>query len=140
LSEPGFKGLKDNQDYLFLHAKILQCDFMFKLTKNEINKLVSQNVIPSKQHLGGAIPYVFSETGVSMLSSVLKSKKAIQINIATMRTFVKLRKMLFNYKELLKKQEDIERKVSEQSNQIILIFKYLKQFEKEKQNEFNQKN
>jgi hypothetical protein len=61
---------------------LFPADFMFSLTENEIELVVSQNVIPSKQHLGGAIPYAFTETGVSMLSSVLKSKRAREMNIA----------------------------------------------------------
>jgi hypothetical protein len=115
-------------------------DFMFELTENEINNLVSQNVIPSKSYLGGAIPYAFTETGVSMLSSVLKSKQAVDINIAIMRTFVMLRKMLYNYQELLRWQTEMEQKLGEHTNQILLIFEYLKQFEKSKQQELEQKN
>ncbi|MEM6264767.1 MAG: ORF6N domain-containing protein [Bacteroidota bacterium] len=71
-------------------------DFMFELTPEEIEQVVSQNVIPSKSHLGGAVPFGFTEAGVAMLSSVLKSKKAIEVNVAIMRTFVKLRKMAVN--------------------------------------------
>jgi hypothetical protein len=56
-------------------------DFMFELTEIEVDNLVSQNVIPSKSYLGGALPYAFTETGVAMLSSVLKSKQAVEINI-----------------------------------------------------------
>ena len=56
-------------------------DFMFELTENEINNLVSQNVIPSKSYLGGAFPYAFTETGVAMLSSVIKSKQAVDITL-----------------------------------------------------------
>ena len=97
-------------------------DFMFELTDNEVDILASQNVIPSRKHVGGAAPFAFIETGVAMLSSVLKSKQAVEINIAIIRAFVMLRKMLFNYKELLKKQEEIERKLSEHSSQIMVIF------------------
>jgi hypothetical protein len=56
-------------------------DFMFILSENEIDSLVSQSVIPSKKHLGGAKPYVFTEQGVSNLAAILSSKKAIEINI-----------------------------------------------------------
>ena len=55
-------------------------DFMFELTEEEIEIVVSQNVIPTKQHLGGAKPFAFTETGVAMLSSVLKSKRAKEMN------------------------------------------------------------
>ncbi len=64
---------------------------MFTLNNKEINKLVSQNVIPSKSYLGGAKPFVFTEQRVAMLSSVLNSERAIEINILIMRAFVKLR-------------------------------------------------
>jgi hypothetical protein len=115
-------------------------DFMFELSENEISLLVSQNVIPSKSYLGGAIPYAFTETGVAMLSSVLKSKQAVDINIAIMRTFVMLRKMLYNYQELLHWQSEIEKKLGEHNNQILIIFEYLKEFEQTKQQKFEQKN
>jgi len=115
-------------------------DFMFELSADEINKLVSQNVIPSKSYLGGAVPYAFTETGVAMLSSVLKSKQAVDINIAIMRTFVILRKMLYNSKELLSWQHEIEQKLGEQNNQILFIFEYLKQFEEAKHQESEYKN
>ncbi len=62
-------------------------DFMYVLTHVEIDDVVSQNVIPSKRHFGGARPFAFTENGVAMLSSVLNSKKAIEINIAIIRTF-----------------------------------------------------
>jgi len=66
-------------------------DFMFVLTEQEVDLLVSQFVIPSKKYLGGALPFAFTEQGVAMLSSILKSKKAIDINITVMRAFVVLR-------------------------------------------------
>jgi len=61
---------------------------MFELNEKEIENLVSQSVIPSKSKLGGAKPFAFTEQGVAMLSSVLNSKKAIQVNIAVIRAFV----------------------------------------------------
>ena len=56
-------------------------DFMFQINKQEVNLMVSQNAIPSKQHLGGYLPYVFTEQGIANLSSVLNNTKAIQVNI-----------------------------------------------------------
>jgi hypothetical protein len=76
-------------------------DFMFELTEDEIDAVVSQFVIPHKKYLGGAKPFAFTETGVAMLSSVLKSETAIEMNIAIMRTFVALRKVSYNYKEIM---------------------------------------
>lgn len=74
---------------------------MFELSAEEIEAVVSQNVIPHKKFLGGATPFGFTETGVAMLSSVLKSASAIQMNIAIMRTFIALRKVAANYKEIM---------------------------------------
>lgn len=64
---------------------------MFQLAQDEINFLVSQSVIPSRKQLGGASPFAFTEQGVAMLSGVLNSDRAIQVNIAIMRTFVHLK-------------------------------------------------
>ena len=66
-------------------------DFMFQLTEIEMQHLVSQNVIPTLNHFGGAKPFAFIEQGIAMLSSVLKSKKAIHMNISIMRAFVLMR-------------------------------------------------
>ncbi|MBX7245216.1 MAG: ORF6N domain-containing protein [Candidatus Sumerlaeaceae bacterium] len=60
-------------------------DFMFELAADEIYMMVSQNVIPGRSKLGGAIPMAFTEQGVAMLSSVLRSPRALQVNIAIMR-------------------------------------------------------
>jgi hypothetical protein len=76
-------------------------DFMFKLTAKEVERVVSQNVIPHKKYLGGSQPFAFTETGVAMLSSVLKSQAAIDMNIAIMRTFAALRKVASNYEEIM---------------------------------------
>ena len=89
-------------------------DFIFQLTKEEVEDLVSQNVIPSKQPLGGHLPYAFTEQGVAMLSSILRSKRAVMANIQIMRTFTKLRKMIESNQELRKKIEGIEKKYDKQ--------------------------
>jgi ORF6N domain len=78
-------------------------DFMFELSATEIKKLVSQTVIPTRGKLGGAIPMAFTEQGVAMLSSVLRSSRAVQVNIAIMRTFVRLREMLLSNADLARK-------------------------------------
>ena len=85
--------------------------FLFHLTKEETNLLVSQNVIPSQKSLGGYLPYVFTEQGVAMLSSVLKSERAIQVNIRIINTFVKLREMIATHRELKQKIEEYGRKL-----------------------------
>ena len=85
-------------------------DFMFQLTDNEVEFLLSQNVIPSRKVLGGALPYVFTQEGVAMLSSVLTSKQAVQVNIAIMRTFVRMREAMTSHKEMARRMDEIEQK------------------------------
>ena len=114
-------------------------DFMYELTEAEIEDVVSQNVIPTKRHLGGAAPFAFTENGVAMLSSVLSGKRAIEINIAIMRTFTMLRKMLLLHKDIIQEITQIRKQLSEQDNNIMLIFDYLKQFEEAKQQDQEQK-
>ena len=89
-------------------------DFMFRLSEQEANVLLSQNVIPSPRSLGGFLPYAFTEQGVAMLSSVLTGKRAAQVNIAVMRTFVRLREMLASHKDLARKLDELERKYDHQ--------------------------
>lgn len=88
-------------------------DFMFSLTKQEFNHLRSQTVTSS---WGGrrTPPYAFSEQGVAMLSSVLRSPQAVQVNIEIMRAFVHLRQMLNENTELKAKLEDLEHRFDEQ--------------------------
>lgn len=95
------------------NASRFPSDFMFALTENEINDLVSQSVIPSKSYFGGSLPFAFTEQGVAMLSSVLKSDKAIEINISIMRTFVTIRQFALNYSELQNKINEIEGQLPE---------------------------
>ena len=83
-------------------------DFMFILSDMEINIMVSQNVIPSKQHLGGSKPYAFTEQGVSMLSSVLKSRIATYISINIFRAFVNMRKLISTNNSVFQRLETLE--------------------------------
>jgi hypothetical protein len=98
-------------------------DFMFELSDDEINFMVSQNVIPSKKHLGGATPYAFTEQGVSMLSSVLKSKIAIDVNIAIFRAFAKMRKFLLANATIFQKFNYIEQKLLQHDENFEKVFK-----------------
>jgi ORF6N domain len=85
-------------------------DFMFQLTKTEAESLVSQFVIASRRSLGGFLPYVFTQEGVAMLSSVLRSRRAILANIAIMRSFVHLREMIAANRDLAARIEKLERR------------------------------
>ncbi len=92
------------------NIKRFPSDFMFQLNEKETNDMVSQNAIPSHKLLGGHRVMVFTEHGILMLSSVLKSEHAIEVNIQIMRTFTKLRRLLTEHQDLLEKIEAMERK------------------------------
>jgi hypothetical protein len=102
-------------------------NFMFQLSGREVESMVSQNAIPSKRHLGGYLPYAFTEHGVLMLANVLKSEQAITMSIRIIEIFVKLREVLLTHKDILLKLEQLERKVIQQDDDIRLIFDYLKE-------------
>jgi len=85
-------------------------DFMFELSAAEIKNLVSQTVIPTRGKLGGGNPMVFTQEGVAMLSSVLRSARAVEVNIAIMRAFVRLRAMLMSNADLARKLLALENK------------------------------
>ncbi len=96
-------------------------DFMLQLTKEEVSNL--------KYHFGTSrwggrryAPYVFTEQGVAMLSSVLNSERAIEVNIAVMRTFVKLRELIVSNKVLATKLNQLEGKIENQSKDIQALF------------------
>ncbi len=84
-------------------------DFMFQLTNQGVRNLISQ-FVTSNRCGTRKLPFVFTELGVAMLSSVLNSEKAIQVNVQIMRTFTKMLEMLINYQEIKQKIEDVERK------------------------------
>jgi hypothetical protein len=85
-------------------------DFMFQLNEREFANLKSQIVISNWGGLRRAIPYAFTEQGVAMLSSVLRSKRAVQVNVEIMRTFVRLRQLIASHKDLALKLEALEKK------------------------------
>lgn len=85
-------------------------DFMFELSDEEMNFLVSQSVIPSKKSFGGASPFVFTEQGVSSLSAVLSSKVAVEIHIKIIRAFVEMRKIISSNSLLFSKMEALEKR------------------------------
>ena len=102
-------------------------DFMFQLSKEEFTDLKSQIVISSWGGMRRATPYAFTEQGVAMLSSVLNSERAIQVNIAIMRTFVRLREIISTHKELAHKLAELERKIEKHDEHIQGIFQAIRQ-------------
>ena len=97
-------------------------DFLFELDEAEIEALLSQNVIPSRRSLGGAKPLAFTEQGIAMLSSVLTSERAVEVNIAIMRTFVKLRQLLATHEELAQQLEELRWRQEEQEERVQYVF------------------
>jgi hypothetical protein len=102
-------------------------DFMFQLTDIEYKNLISQIVTSSSTNYGGVrkMPFAFTKHGVAMLSSVLKSDKAVQVNIAIMRTFVAIRQYALNYQDLKEKIEAIESKYDKSFEDINQALNYL---------------
>ncbi|WP_264531804.1 ORF6N domain-containing protein [Flavobacterium sp. N502540] len=109
-------------------------DFMFQLTENEFENLKSQFATSS---WGGSrkLPFVFTEHGVMMLSSVLKSDKAIQTNIQIMRIFTKVRQMLLDTTEIKVDILQIQKKLENHDKNIELVFSYLDELTEKKENE-----
>ena len=97
-------------------------DFMFQISADEHEILKSQFVTSSWGGIRRALPYAFTEQGVAMLSSVLKSRAAIQVNIAIMRSFVKIREMISVNKELAQKLRELESKIEKHDGDIHNIF------------------
>ena len=105
-------------------------DFMFQLTENETVSLRSQIATLKRGKHRKYLPYAFTEQGVSMLSSVLNSERAIQVNIAIMRAFVKLRQILSANKKLAHKLKELERKTEKHDTEIQAIFEAIRQLMK----------
>ncbi len=105
-------------------------DFMFQLNDTEISQLVSQNVIASKSTLGGHKPYVFTEQGVAMLSSVLRSHRAVLVNVQIMRAFVRLRQILATHKDLAIKLIELEKRYDAQFK---VVFEAIRQLMREEE-------
>lgn len=104
-------------------------DFMFRLTTKEWESLRSQFVTleAGRGKYPKYLPYVFTEQGVAMLSSVLKSETAIRVNIRIIRVFTKMRELLLTHKDILLQLEKMEKKLTGHDDDIALIFQYLKQ-------------
>ena len=96
------------------NIKRFPSDFMFELTRQENESLRSQNVTLKRGQHSKYLPFAFTEQGVAMLSSVLNSERAVEVNTAIMRTFVKLRKMLSAHKDLERKLAALEKKYDDQ--------------------------
>jgi hypothetical protein len=110
-------------------------DFMFELTKMEYDALRSQFGTLKRGEHQKYLPYAFTEQGVAMLSSVLSSKKAIQVNIRIMRVFTQIRQMLFDNTELRLAIEEIRKKTENNTKNIEVVFSYLDKLIEKKENQ-----
>jgi hypothetical protein len=102
-------------------------DFMFQINQKEFEDLKSQIVTSSWGGLRRALPYAFTEQGVAMLSSVLRSPRAVQVNIAIMRVFVQLRQLLSGHVELERKFADLERRIEGHDTTLRSLFEAIRQ-------------
>ncbi len=114
--------------------------YMFQLTKDEYDRLRSQNVTLKRGQHVKYIPYAFTEHGILMLSSVLNSERADKVNMIIIDTFVKLREILFIHKDVIHQLEKVQSKLIEHDNQLMVIFEYIEQIEQAKLQESEQKN
>ena len=99
--------------------------FMFRLTELEVEMMIAEKAILSKQVLGGSLPYVFTEHGVLQLANVLKSKRATEMSIKIIEVFVSLRNFLTDNLNLKLEVEMIKKKLINQDKNIELVFSYL---------------
>jgi len=123
------------------NIKRFPLDFMFEMSTDEFHEWRSQFVTSKTDKMGLRYPpFCFSEHGVLMLSSVLNSDRAIEVNIQIIRIFTKMRQLLSTHKDILLQLELMEQKIAEHDNNIILIFEYIKELEKEKLQNSEQQN
>jgi ORF6N domain len=108
--------------------------FMFRLNEVETEIMVSQNAIPSKQALGGSLPYVFTEHGILQLSNVVKSEKATQMSIKIIEIFVSMREFLSNSLTSKIDIEEIKRRLDNNDKNVELLFTYLDELIDKKEN------
>jgi len=116
-------------------------DFMFEMTKEELENWRHQFGTSNKERMGLRIPpFVFSEHGAVMLASVLNSRRAITVNIQIIRIFNKIREMLLAHKDIILQLEQMQQKLAEHDNNILLIFEYIKQLEQKEEHKTDQQN
>lgn len=118
------------------NQKRFPADFMFRLSPPEWAKFTDENssqfVMSSKKHRGSKyLPYVFTEQGVSMLSSILRSDTAVQVNISIMRAFVTIRQYALTHKELSEKLQELENRYDQKFSDVYEALNYLLQADEE---------
>jgi hypothetical protein len=112
------------------HKARFPADFVFQVSAKEFGNLKSQFVTSSWGGIRRALPYAFSEQGVAMLSSILNSDRAVKVNIAIMRSFVKLRETIETNRELARKFAELEQRVGKHDDEIAAILDAIRQLMK----------
>ncbi len=111
-------------------------DFMFELTKEEEDSLRSQTVsLKGRGKHSKYLSFAFTEQGVAMLSTVLNSDRAIEVNIAIMRTFVRMRELLVTNKKMAQKLDELEKRLIEHDESFQVVFEAIKQVLSEDENQ-----
>jgi len=114
-------------------------DFMFEMTKKELEDWRSQFGTSNAEVMGLRVPpFVFTEQGVAMLSGVLNSDRAIDMNIQIMRIFTKMRKLISSHEGMMERLDKIEQKLEGHDNEIVVLFEYLKKLMTEKEQRIEQ--
>ena len=114
---------------------------MFEMTKEELENWRYQFGTSNTDKMGLRYPpFCFTEHGVLMLSSILNSDRAIKVNIQIIRIFTKIRELLLAHKDILLQLEQMQQKIAENDNSILLIFEYIKELEQEKRRKTVQQN
>jgi phage regulator Rha-like protein len=109
------------------NAERFPTDFMFQLTSEQLRSLRFQIGISKRRGGLRYLPYAFTEQGIAMLSSVLNSDRAVRVNIAIMRAFVKLRQMLETNRQLAQKFSELEQRVGKHDQEIVAILEAIRQ-------------
>jgi hypothetical protein len=119
------------------NIKRFPAHFMFQLSKEEKDNVVANCDHLQKLKYSPFLPYAFTEYGTVMLANVLNSERAIQASVRIVEIFIKIREIILSHKAILQKIEQIQKKLIEHDNQLLIFFKYLKRLEQAKQEEIN---
>lgn len=109
------------------NAERFPSDFMLQLTEDEVDSMVSQSAIPSRQHLGGSLPFAFTEQGVAALAAVLRSERAVEVSIHIARAFVAMRRVMLSMAPIIERLKSLEFKQLQSDEKFSQIFKALEQ-------------
>ena len=114
-------------------------DFMFQLTEGEFSQIKKSSEIQGRGEHSKYLPFAFTEYGVLMLSTILNSELAIKVNIQIIRVYIHIRELGSLQKDVFERLDGMENKLAEFDDKIMLLYEYIRQFEKLKQEELQAK-